>query len=139
MPQVASTLSCDMKYTLWAPKSKDAPGGPNTALKHVTIHGGHGVAHRREHGGIETPQGMITGVTVDDLELLKKNEVFQTHMKNGFIRIIDTDRKVEAAKAAKDLESKEPSAPLDDADFKQGGRAQAPENMKLSLGKGKSK
>lgn len=139
MPQVASTLATDVKYTLWQPKSKDAPGGPNTALKHVTIHGGHGVAHKRANGGLETPIGMITSVTDDELELLNKDEVFQTHMKNGYVRIIKSDTEISSEKAAKDLEAKEPSAPLDDADFKEGGRAGDTKDLKLSLGKGKSK
>jgi len=135
VPQVASTLTSDVKYTLW----RATKGGVNTPLKHVLIRGGHGVAHRHANGGIDTPVGMLTSVTDDELELLKADEVFQTHQKNGFIRIIETDRKVEPEKAAKDLEAKEPSAPLDDKDFEKGGRAQAPETMKLSLGKGKSK
>lgn len=135
MPQVASTLTSDVKYTLW----KSNPGGVNVSLGHVLIQGGHGVAHRRANGGLDTPQGVITSVTADQLELLRKDDVFQLHMKNGFIRIIESERKVEPEKAAKDLEAKEPSAPLDDADFKEGGRAQAPEALKLSLGKGRSK
>lgn len=139
MPQVASTLATDVKYTLWQPKSKDAPGGPNTPLKHVTIHGGHGVAHRRANGGLDTPIGMITSVTDDELALLKKDEVFQTHEKNGYVRVIESDKKVDPEVVAADLEAKEPSAPLDDADFKEGGRAGAAKDLKLSLGKGKSK
>lgn len=139
MPQVASTLSCDVKYTLWAPKSKDAPGGVNTAIAHVVVHGGHGVAHRREHGGLETPKGVLTSVTDEQVALLKKNETFQTHEKNGFVRIIETEKKVASNKAADDLEGVEPSSPLTDKDFKAGGRAAAPSDMKLSLGKGKTK
>lgn len=139
MPQVASTLSSDMKYTLWRPKTKDAPGGVNTVQAQVVIHGGHGVAIRHDHGGLVTPQGVLTSVTNDQLDLLKGNEIFQTHLRNGFIRIIETDRKVESEKAAKDLEATEPSSPLTNADFKEGGRAEAPKEMKLTLGKGKSK
>ena len=139
MPQVASTLSSDVKYTLWRPKSKDAPGGVNTVQAQVVIHGGHGVAVRHDHGGLITPQGVLTSVTTDQLELLHSNEIFQTHLKNGFIRIIESDRKVASETVAKDLEGTEPSSPLTDTDFKEGGRAEAPKEMKLSLGKGKSK
>lgn len=135
MPQVASTLTSDVKYTLWDAKT----GGVNREIAHVTIRGGHGIAHKRSHGGIETPVGMITSVTDDQLAMLLKDEVFQTHQKNGYVKIIETDRKVEPEKAVKDLEAREPSAPLNDADFQAGGRAQAPEALKLSLGKGKSK
>ncbi len=137
MPQVASTLTSDVKYNLYRTEKKG--GGVNTILHSVLIRGGHGVAHRRENGGMDTPNGVLTTITADDLELLKADEVFLTHQKNGFVRIIETERKVESAKVAKDLAAKEPSAPLDDADFKAGGRAQAPESLKLSLGKGKSK
>lgn len=137
MPQVASTLSSDVKYHLW--KTEKNGGGVNTTAGHVLVRGGHGVAHKRDNGGIDTPIGVITHVTDDELKLLLADEVFQTHQKNGFVRIIETERKVEPEKAAKDLEAKDQSAPLDDADFKAGGRAQAPETLKLSLGKGKSK
>ncbi len=139
MPQVASTLSSDVKYILYQPKSKDAPGGSNTPVTHVLIRGGHGVAHRQPHGGLETPNGMLTTVTEEQLELLKKDEVFQTHQKHGYIRIIETARKVEASKVVKDLEGTEPSSPLTDADFKEGGRAEAPKELKLTLGKGKGR
>lgn len=135
MPQVASTLTSDVKYTLWHAQK----GGVNREIAHVTIHGGHGVAHKLDNGGIITPVGKLTSVTDEQLDMLKKDEVFQTHLKNGFVRIIENDRKIEPEKAAKDLETKEPSAPLDNADFAKGGRAQAPETLKLSLGKGKSK
>lgn len=139
MPQVASTLSSDVKYTLYQQKSKDAPGGVNVAIAHVLVRGGHGVAHRQPHGGLETPNGVITSVTDEQLDMLKKDGTFQTHLRNGFVRIIETDRKVEAGKAAKDLENVEPSSPLTDVDFKEGGRAEAPKELKLSLGKGKSR
>lgn len=135
MPQVASTLTSDVKYTLWDSQT----GGVNREIMHVTIRGGHGVAHRRAHGGIETPVGIITSVTDEQLAFLLKDEVFQLHMKNHYVKIIENDRKVEPEKVVKDLEAREPSAPLNDADFKEGGRAQAPEALKLSLGKGKSK
>ena len=137
MPQVASTLSSDVKYHLW--RTEKQGGGVNTSAHHVLLKGGHGVAHRRDNGGIDTPIGMITQVSDDDLKLLQADEVFQTHLKHGFVRVIESERKVEPEKAAKDLEQKDESAPLDDADFKVGGRAQAPETLKLSLGKGKSR
>jgi len=139
VPQVASTLSSDVKYTLWKPKAKGEVGGVNVPQAHVVIHGGHGVAIRHEHGGLITPQGVLTSVTDDQLELLNNNEIFQTHVRNGFIRVIASDRKVEPAKAASDLAAVEPSSPLTDKDFKEGGRAEAPKDMKLTLGKGKSK
>lgn len=136
MPQVASTLATDVKYTLWAPKSKDAPGGANTPLQHVTIHGGHGVAQKHAiHGGIETPIGVVTSVTDAQLELLKANSTFQTHMKNNYIRIIESDRKVASEKVADDLDKKEPSSPLITDDFQEGGRAAGPAELELSLGK----
>lgn len=135
MPQVASTLTSDVKYTLWDATT----GGVNREIMHVTIRGGHGVAHRRPHGGIETPVGMITSVSDEQLAMLLKDEVFQTHQKHGYVKVIENDRKVEPKQAVKDLEEREPSAPLNDTDFKEGGRAQAPEALKLSLGKGKSK
>lgn len=135
MPQIASTLTSDVKYTLW----HATKGGVNREISHVTIRGGHGVAHRRDNGGVDTPVGMITSVTDEQLTQLRADEVFQTHVRNGFVRVIESDRKVDPEKVVKDLEPREPSAPLQDSDFKEGGRAAAPKDLKLSLGKGRSK
>lgn len=133
MPHIASTLTTDQKYTMW----KSNPGGVNKELHHVTIYGGHGVAHRRKHGGLETPNGVITSISQDDLDMLKKDEAFQCHLKNGFVKIIETAKAPAPEKAAADLEKADGSAPLTDPDFKEGGRAAAPKALKLSTAKEK--
>lgn len=135
MPHIASTLTTDMKYTLWGSN----PGGVNVETKHVIIHGGHGVAHRRSHGGLETPEGVMTQVTDEELEILEKDEVFQLHKKNGFVRVIKTAKAPAPEKAAADMAAADASAPLVDKDFQEGGRAAAPSDLKLSVSKDKKK
>lgn len=137
MPHIASTMTSDVKYTSWVSN----PGGINTKKEivgkdHVLIKGGHGVAHRRANGGLETPQGVITAVSDAELEFLKKDEVFQTHMKHGFVKILaPAAAKAAPEKIAKDMPDADKSAPLTDNDFKKGGRAAAPEALKIKEGK----
>lgn len=135
MPHIVSTLSSDMKYTRW----KSNPGGVNVEDAHVIIYGGHGVAHRRSHGGLETPQGVVTSVTEDDLVFLKSDSVFMTHLQNGFVKIVETSKAPKSEEVVKDMKEADQSAPLVDKDFEEGGRAQAPKNLTTSTGKGKAK
>jgi len=128
MPHIASTLPTDVIYTMW----KSNPVGVNGAHKKVIIHGGHGVAHRRKHGGLETPNGILTKVTDDELELLEKDETFITHKKNGFIKVLKSEKPPAAEKVAKDMEQADASAPLSEKDFQEGGRAAAPKDLQVS-------
>lgn len=107
MIYVYSTLTCANKYNLY-----DTPvGGIATLKKSITIEGGHGVATKQ----LVTPQGAVTAITEEDLELLEKNPVFQTHKTNGFIRYTRIETKPE--KVAKDMEEKDASAPKTPEDF----------------------
>lgn len=134
MPYIASTMTSDVKYTRW----KSNPGGintkqPITAMDHVLVKGGHGVASRRPDGGLVTPNGVVTKVTDDELAFLKKDETFNTHLKSGAVRIMASNTAPE--KAAKDMLQEDKSAPLTAKDFKKGGRAAMPDSMKVNAGK----
>ncbi len=135
MPHIASTMTSDVKYTRWTSN----PGGINTKKEvttgkdHVLIRGGHGVAQRKADGGLVTPNGIITSVTEEELAFLMKDEVFQTHLKAGAVKVLKHNTTPE--KAVKDMATESKSAPLTDKDFKKGGRAQVPENMKVNGGK----
>jgi hypothetical protein len=126
MPYIASTLTTDVLYTEYHTAGKD--GGSNTPARSVLIKGGANVTRKN----LETPDGVITTVSDDDLELLKGNEIFQLHEKNGFIKVLKSS--TTGSKAAKDMTKKDESAPLVDSDYKKGGKggsAKAPKAGKL--------
>lgn len=133
MPHIASTLTHDVKYTFWTSN----PGGINTKREingknHILIKGGHGVAQRDAAGGLHTPDGVITTVTEDELKLLEADEVFQTHLKNGCVKVLKQNTAPE--KAAKDMSASK-DAPLTPKDFEKGGRVAVPDSMKVNGGK----
>lgn len=104
---IYSTLTDSMNYTTYREGGADIP----LIEGNVTIHGGTNVPDKF----LRTPQGVVTPVTEAELELLKANQVFQLHEKNGFIKI--SEKKVDPEVAAADMEGRDKSAPLVDADF----------------------
>lgn len=133
MPYIVSTLTHDVNYTFW----KSNPGGINVKKEidgktYIRVKGGHGVAKRDSTGGLFTPNGVVTQVTDAELALLKSDEVFQTHMKHGAVKILQT--KVDPKKVAPDL-SVSPDAPLTSKDFQKGGRAANSESARVNGGK----
>lgn len=140
MPHIASTMTSDTHYSDWVSN----PGGINVkkdivGKKQVTIRGGHGVAKLHKNGARITPDGVITEVTEEELAFLKKDEVFQTQLKGGFVKILTPSAAKTAEKApekiAADMTPADNSAPLTDKDFKKGGRAATPEGAKIKEGK----
>lgn len=109
---VYSTLTSPVRYVnhtrggaeIPLPVSVDGEDG-------VLIHGGHGVASKR----LVTPLGVMTEVTDVQLTYLQENQVFQMHVKNGFVTV-DTV-KADPEKVAADMAGKDGSAPLTPADF----------------------
>ncbi len=116
---VYSTLAADVSYNHYinseivkslvpgiAPKATQIP----LIEKAILIKGGAGVAPagiRR----LETPLGIATSVSDEELELLEKNDVFQLHMKNGYIQV--RRKKVDAEVVVADgMESRDVSAPV---------------------------
>jgi hypothetical protein len=59
--------------------------------------------------------GYVTEVEDEDLEWLVEHQVFKLHMKNGFLKI--RDKPADAEKVATEMETRDQSAPLVDADF----------------------
>ncbi len=104
---VYSTLTADNKYNLFAKGGADVP----TIEKSATIKGGANVANDK----IMTPRGVVTTVSSDDLEMLKKNPVFKQHCDNGFIHFEVT--KMDAEVAADNMSPKDNSAPIVPQDF----------------------
>jgi len=107
---VLSTLSAPVTYTGW---SKPVGDQVPSAEISVTIAGKAGITDRRT---LLTPRGSATPVTADERAMLEANEVFRTHVANGFVSVAENDPG-DDDKIAADLNGRDPSAPLVPADF----------------------
>lgn len=111
MPNVYihSTLSGNQYYTEWDRQEHRLP----RKIKTVTIAGGANMRPKESIPGqfIETPSGVMTIVSEEDYEFLKKNGDFQAHVKNGHITV--TQRKVDSnEQAKKHMTARDDSAPV---------------------------
>jgi hypothetical protein len=104
---VFSTLANDQNYTNWVKGGGDVPIKGHS----VIIKGGTGVANSR----LITPLGVATEVTEFDLEELNNNPCFLEHKKDGYIVV--KDKKSDTEKVASDMNLKDESAPMTDADY----------------------
>lgn len=120
MPYIISTLAAGNDYTAYTPVTS----GAQPVARTVSVKGGAGVANRNDQfiNGKLTPNGVKTFVSDEDLEFLKKNPVFQTHMSNGFIKIVESDAKPD--EVVSDMTQRDVSAPLKEEDYEKGGRAE---------------
>lgn len=109
---VYSTLSANMDYTGWVDGGGDLP-----RVEWAVRIGGHAnVANKH----FDTPRGVITGISSEELELLKSNPIFLMHEKNGFITVEQSNEDIE--KVVADMEGRDQSAPLVPEDFEAEGK-----------------
>jgi hypothetical protein len=94
MYHVYSTMANSNEYVRY---SEHGPNGVNVAEASVLIKGGAGI--NRKH--VQTPLGVHTAVSDEDMEWLKDNFSFKQHMANGHIRV--EKRKVDPEVAAADM------------------------------------
>lgn len=100
---VYSTLSNDNRYLNHAPGGADLkePIGDGVLIK-----GGANIPD----GRLETPFGVVTRISEDELAYLNENYLFGLHQKNGFITV--RKDKVEAEVAAANMQGADGSAPM---------------------------
>lgn len=113
---VYSTLAAAVTYRGFQKTEGDVP----VPSEGVTINGGSGVMARKS---LETPQGVATRVTAEQLEILNSDPVFQMHKKNGYIKVSEHHAEPEAV--ASDMESRDASAQLQEGDFNPDDTTQA--------------
>ncbi len=82
-----------------------APVCYTTEAGDIVIAGGANVPDQN----LLTPYGKVTKVTDEQYEALKKHYLFQLHEENGYIRA--DKNKVDADKAASDMNGRDASAP----------------------------
>lgn len=111
---IYSTLTAPQQYTVY----QDGPvnDGLKTKVKvaHVFVGGGANVSNKH----FVTPLGAVTEVSEDELQLLRGNWCFNDHVKNGFITVQETGKKMDVEEVVKsDMKPKDKSAPLTKKDM----------------------
>lgn len=106
---VYSTLSASVMYNLYG---EAAAGNTPPILGTVHVKGGAGVMGEYH---LETPRGVVTEITQEQADILRRDPVFLMHEKNGYVAIGDEDLAGDAAAAL--LEGRDVSAPLVEEDF----------------------
>lgn len=110
MPFIYSTLTCSNTFVLYAPKND--PNALSRIIKRIEIHGGHGMKHPK---ALDTPKGVVTQVSDEELDLLQQSSSFKRQVAAGFI-VVDA-KKIETEKMAENMAQKDASAPLTPKDF----------------------
>lgn len=106
---IYSTLTDAVDYQVVQQGGGDLP----VVQQNIVIQGGANIPDKF----LRTPQGVVTPVTEQELEALRQNQVFLLHERNGFIKV--GDKKADPEKVAADMTTRDNSAPLVDADFKE--------------------
>ncbi len=106
---VYSTLTCDNAYTLY---EKTPPEQLSKPRRSIIIKGGANVANKH----VLTAKGIVTQVSEADMEILKQNDHFMLHHKNGYITW--EKHKEDPERVAKDMKAKDAGAPKVPEDFK---------------------
>ena len=94
-------------YTLGANKI-------NSITDEITVNGGADVINKRS---LMTPSGVVTELTDEQIDKLKTHPLFQEHLKNGAVAIVNTEK--DAKKAEKDLEE-DKSSQIKPEDYEKG-------------------
>lgn len=97
---VLSKLANTQCYTKWAKGSNSI----NTIVEKIEIKGGADVINKKT---LDTPSGVVTIITKEQLEILKENPDFMAHVEKGFIsyheeKITEEVKEEKAAKMPKD-------------------------------------
>ena len=111
MPYVLSKLANTQNYIKYAKGMNNL----NIPVQTVVIKGGADVTDKN----LVTPEGVITKITSDELEILKSNKDFQRHLEQGHVKYFGTQPNIEKNI---DKMEKDKSAPLTPDDYKKKGK-----------------
>lgn len=109
MPYITSTMGCGVNYAIYGKTA----GGLSVIKKEIVVNGGTGVINKL----YATPNGVVTEVTDEELELLEAHPLFKKHKAAGYIKVQKTE-KVDTT----DLQEKDKSAQLVEKDFTKKGK-----------------
>lgn len=114
MPFVISTLGQPQDYAIYETIEDGHSVRHREAREPIHIKGGQGVMDAK---ALITPEnGVVTKVTDEEAELLKKHPCFIEHQKNGKVRIVNHNLNVGRI-VEKDMEKDDDSAQLTPEDF----------------------
>lgn len=108
MNYVVSKQAAGVDYVLY----EKSGSGKLVAKGVVSIDGGAGVANKKT---LYTPDGILTPISDQDVEMLNLNPVFKAHLENGSVKLLRKNPG-DPDKAAADLD-KDPSAPITPEDY----------------------
>ena len=111
MPYVYSTLTADQLYSVYPPPEDIDFKSIPVANQKIRISGGANVITKQ----FVTPKGIMTKVTDQQLQQLEKVAAFQNHKERGYITVESS--RIDPDKAAKNMTTKDKSAPLVEEDF----------------------
>lgn len=86
----------------------------NVVTDEITVNGGADVINKRS---LDTPAGVVTELTDEQIDKLKSHPVFKMHLENGAVAIFESEK--EAKKAENDL-NKDKSSQLTPEDYEKG-------------------
>ena len=87
MPYVVSRLANSQVYTQYVKGVNNS----NMPVKSVEIKGGADVTNKN----LVIPEGVVTQVSADELEILKANKEFQKHLERGYVKYFNIAPNVE--------------------------------------------
>ena len=135
MPFVLSKLANDVAYPINESKEAIAQAVKSAKIlpktKKIIIAGGTGVMQKN----LETPDGVSTSVTEDELQALLKNTSFKRHKDRGFLKIIQ--KETDSKKAVDDMADRDKADQLVDSDFQEDKKPQAATKPKKTANKPK--
>lgn len=112
MTYIVSHESASVEFPRWVRTSSGV-----TAQSAVVINGGADVINKTT---LETPKGVITEVTNEELEFLQTQWLFQEKVKQGSYEIVKSQKEAEKA-SKKRGKTKDKGAQLTSDDFKEAG------------------
>ena len=113
MMYVLSKLTGAQDYSFYA---KDTAVGVNQVICTIHINGGTNLADKH----FITPDGVVTEITEEQAERLRTHPIFALHEKNGFVKIVSSEKSAEKAK--KDTQEEDKSAPMTPKKYHREGR-----------------
>lgn len=111
MTYIVSHESASVEFPKWI-RTKTGVDAQSS----VIINGGAGVINKKT---METPKGVITEVSEEDLKFLKTQVLFNEKVKNGSLEIVESEKK---AKESSKKGKKDKGAQLTAKDFEEAGQ-----------------
>lgn len=116
MPYITSTMSASVSYATY----KQTAGGLPVVDREIVIDGGANVMNKKL---LVTPNGVVTKVSDEELELLEQHPLFKMHKANGYVRVSKSNPQEDIEKVdTGNMEKKDASAQRVNSDYTKKGK-----------------